>query len=67
MTLKAIIHKDESSGYWAEVPSLPGCFTQGETTEEVRKNLNEAVEAWLLANQDLKEVSEKDEVVEIDV
>ena len=65
MTLKAIIHKDESGGYWGEVPSLPGCFTQGDTIGEVKENLYEAVEAWLLAKQDIKEVSEKDEVIEI--
>ena len=29
MKMKVIIHEDEESGYWAEVPSLPGCGTQG--------------------------------------
>ena len=42
MTIKAIIHEDESGGYWAEVPALPGCVTQGETLEELRANLLEA-------------------------
>jgi predicted RNase H-like HicB family nuclease len=31
MTLKAIIHEADEGGFWAEVPALPGCFTQGET------------------------------------
>lgn len=34
-------------GYWAEVPALPGCFTQGETLEEVTAYLREAIECHL--------------------
>lgn len=49
MKLKAIIHDAEEGGFWAEVPSLPGCVTQGETMEELETNLHEAIEAWLLA------------------
>jgi predicted RNase H-like HicB family nuclease len=49
MTLKAIIHEAEEGGFWAEVPSLPGCFTQGESLEELEANLHEAIEGWLLA------------------
>jgi predicted RNase H-like HicB family nuclease len=47
MKLKAIIHSAEEGGFWAEVPALPGCVTQGETMAEVEANLREAVEAWL--------------------
>lgn len=49
MRLKAIIHDAEEGGYWAEVPALPGCFTQGETLAELEQNLHEAIEGWLLA------------------
>jgi predicted RNase H-like HicB family nuclease len=49
MTLKAIVHPAEEGGFWAEVPALPGCFTQGETVQEIRANLHEAIEGWLLA------------------
>jgi len=38
MKFKVIIHEAEEGGFWAEVPSLPGCFSQGETLEEVKKN-----------------------------
>lgn len=34
-------------GYIGEVPELPGCFTAGETPEEARRNLEEAMAAWL--------------------
>ena len=47
MKVKAVIHEAEEGGFWAEVPSLPGCVTQGETEEEVTSNLREAVELWL--------------------
>ena len=43
MKLKAIIHEAEEGGYWAEVPALPGCVTQGETREELEGNLREAI------------------------
>ena len=49
MKLKAIIQEAEEGGFWAEVPALPGCFTQGESLEELEANLTEAIEGWLLA------------------
>ena len=51
MTIKAIVREEEEGGYWAEVPALPGCFTQGDTLEELESNIQEAVEAWLLAGE----------------
>ena len=44
-----IIHKAEEGGYWAEVPALPGCYSQGETVEEALANIKEAIEAHLQA------------------
>jgi predicted RNase H-like HicB family nuclease len=38
MKIKAIVHKVEEGGYWAEVPVLKGCYTQGETMEEIIRN-----------------------------
>jgi len=49
MGYTVIIHKAEEGGYWAEVPALPGCFSQGETVEEAVKNVREAIEAHLQA------------------
>ena len=48
MKLKAIIHEAEEGGFWAEVPAIPGCATQGDTMEELLTNLREAVEGCLL-------------------
>ncbi|BAZ29297.1 hypothetical protein NIES4074_17390 [Cylindrospermum sp. NIES-4074] len=47
MKIKAIIHPAQEGGYWAEVPALPGCITEGETMEEVLANLKDAIEGWL--------------------
>ncbi len=49
MKIQAIIHQAEEGGYWAEVPSLPGCYTQGENIEEITEMLKEAIEGWLSA------------------
>jgi predicted RNase H-like HicB family nuclease len=42
-----IIHNAEEGGYWAEVPSLPGCVSQGETLEETIANIREAIELYI--------------------
>ncbi|HEY9705403.1 MAG TPA: type II toxin-antitoxin system HicB family antitoxin [Allocoleopsis sp.] len=47
MKIQAIIHEAEEGGYWAEVPALPGCVTEGDTMEELEHNLREAVEGFL--------------------
>ncbi|MGI8500516.1 MAG: type II toxin-antitoxin system HicB family antitoxin [Hassallia sp.] len=47
MKLKVIIHEAEEGGYWAEVPAIPGCATQGDTFEELLQNIYEAVEGCL--------------------
>jgi len=47
MVLKVLVHKAEEGGYWAEVPSLPGCFTQAETLDELRTRARESIEAYL--------------------
>ena len=38
-----IIEKDEDGMFVAEVPDLKGCYTQGETKEEVLKNIKEVI------------------------
>ena len=47
MKIKVVVHNAEEGGFWAEVPSLPGCATQGETFEELLENLYEAIEGCL--------------------
>lgn len=47
MKLKVIVHEAEEGGYWAEVPAIPGCVSQGGTIDELLSNIQEAVEACL--------------------
>ena len=67
MKLKVVIHEAAEGGYWAEVPSIPGCATQGDTFDELLSNIYEAVEGCL--SVDVKDivVSGKDKVMEIAV
>jgi predicted RNase H-like HicB family nuclease len=49
MEIKVFIHDADEGGYWGEVPALPGCASQGETVDELLKNLHEAIEGYLFA------------------
>ncbi len=65
MKLKVIVHEAEEGGYWAEIPAILGCATQGETFDELLSNIYEAVEGCLSVDiQDL-DVSNRDKVMEI--
>ncbi len=65
VTLKVLIHAAEEGGYWAEVPALPGCVSQGETVDELRASIREAIEGWLLAGNG--ESQKADQVIEVAV
>ena len=67
MKLKVVVHEAEEGGYWAEVPAIPGCATQGDTFEELLSNLYEAVEGCL--SVDVRDISTSgnDRIVEIAV
>jgi predicted RNase H-like HicB family nuclease len=67
MKIKAIIHPAEEGGYWAEVPALPGCITEGDTMEEVMANLKDAIEGWLDVANSRHAIESADQVVEIAV
>ena len=67
MTLKVLIHKAEEGGYWAEVPALPRCVSQGETVDDVRPNVREAIEGWLLAEESTTQADAADRVLEVTV
>lgn len=70
MKMKAVIHRvseNEGGGYWAEVPALPGCMTQGETYDELMQNIQEAIEGWLSTDREEQAGDASAEVVEIAV
>ena len=65
MTVKVIVHPAEEGGFWAEVPAMPGCVTQGETLEAVRENLKEAIIGWLQAGEPAMEITAQDQMLEL--
>jgi predicted RNase H-like HicB family nuclease len=67
MNIKAVIHLAEEGGYWAEVPALPGCITEGDTIDEVMANLKDAIEGWLDVANERQMAQSTDQIVEIAV
>lgn len=67
MKLKVIVHEAEEGGFWAEVPSIPGCATQGETFDELLGNLYEVVEGCLSVDLETIPTTDKDRIMEIAV
>lgn len=46
-TYAIVIHQQPEGGFWAEAPALPGCYSQGETENELIENVREAIEGVL--------------------
>ena len=67
MKIKVVVHDAEEGGYWAEVPAIPGCATQGETFEELLKNLYEAIEGCLSVDIAEPKSGGKERILEIAV
>jgi predicted RNase H-like HicB family nuclease len=67
MRLNVIVHDAEEGGYWAEVPAIPGCATQGDTFEELLHNLYEAVEGCLSVDVVIPQEVPGGRVIEITV
>ena len=62
MDLKLIIHKADEGGYWAEIPALKGCVSEGDTKEEVLYNIKEAAQGWLKVTAERFELSKDDQL-----
>ena len=52
MKLKVILEPSDEGGYTVYVPSLPGCISEGDTTEEALANIREAIELYLEPTED---------------
>jgi len=65
LKIKVIVHEAQEGGYWAEVPAIPGCATQGETMEELLANVHEAIEGYLSVEIDQPEHNSTDRVLEV--
>ena len=67
MKIKVVVHEAEEGGFWAEVPAIPGCATEGEDLDELMANLHEAIEGCLSVEIAETESHPKDRVFEIAV
>lgn len=67
MKVRVVVREAAEGGYWAEVPAIPGCATQGETLEELLANLQEAIEGCLSVEVAQAESLPTDRVLEVAV
>jgi predicted RNase H-like HicB family nuclease len=70
MKYRVLLEQDEDGVFVAEVPSLPGCITQGATRAEALSNVQEAIEGFLeslRAHDEPIPPSIEEEVVEVAV
>ena len=65
--IKAIIHPAEEGGYWAEVPALPDCITEGDSMDEVINNIQDAIQGWLEVINESQKLDCLSKVIEIAV
>jgi predicted RNase H-like HicB family nuclease len=67
MKLKIVLHPAEEGGYWAEVPGLPGCVSEGDTFDEALANIREAAAGWLEVAAEQAAIDPAAQVVEVEV
>jgi predicted RNase H-like HicB family nuclease len=67
MKIKVVVHEADEGGFWAEVPAIPGCATQGETMDELLRNLHEAIEGCLSVDVAAPKPGGKQRILEIAV
>ena len=67
MKLTIVVHDAEEGGYWAEVPAISGCVSQGESIGELLENVREAIEGCLSVDISDIPVSDDGKVMEIAV
>ena len=64
--MRHVILTPIEDGWWmAEVPSLPGCHTQGESKEEAMENIREAIESYIASLEEDGEIVPEDVDVEL--
>lgn len=68
MKLKVLVHPADEGGFWAEIPALPGCVSEGETLQETLANIREAAEGWLeVADERAPAAGPPSQLVEIEL
>jgi predicted RNase H-like HicB family nuclease len=67
MKIKVLVHMAEEGGYWAEIPALPGCVSEGDTWDEMIANIREAAEGWLEVSAERTDSDKEAQVVEVEL
>lgn len=67
LKIKIVVHEAEEGGLWAEVPAIPGCVSQGETMDELLRNVNDAIEGCLSVEISPAKAGGRERVLEIAV
>ena len=67
MKLKVVVHPADEGGFWAEVPALPGCVSEGETFDEVLLNVRDAAQGWLEVAEERQSPPPAGRLVEIEL
>ena len=67
MKIKVVVHEAEEGGFLAEVRAIPGCATQGDTMDELMRNLHEAIEGCLAVDIAAPKPGDKQRILEIAV
>ena len=67
MRVKVRVYEGEEGGFWAVVPGLPNCISEGETLEEVQRNVAEALAALAEVEDCGPEADQPSRLVEIEV
>ena len=67
MKFKVVVHEADEGGYWAEVPAIPGCASEGETLEELKHNIQEAIQGCLSVDIDPPQEDPTSQILEVAV
>jgi predicted RNase H-like HicB family nuclease len=67
MRVKVRIYQAEEGGFWAVVPGIPNCVSEGETLEEVQRNIAEALQGLAEVEEYDPEAGQPSRLVEIEV
>ncbi len=67
MKFQVLLHAAEEGGFWAEVPALPGCVSEGDTYDETLANIREAATGWLEVAAMRAEIDAQTQVVEVEL
>ena len=67
MKLTVVLEPSEEGGYTAYVPSLPGCISEGDSKDQVMRNIREAIELYLEPVEDDMGFGPDSEITEVSV